>query len=138
MKLLLTMATVMMINMHAIPPIPEPPEPPAPEPYEILGEYTVTAYCPCEICCGDYSDPARPRTASGTIATEGRTCGADWDTLGEGTIIEIEGVGERTVEDSGADWVGDRYSNKYIDVYFDTHDEAVEFGKRVCTIKIKK
>ena len=32
---------------------PEPIEEPA-EP-EYLGEWTISAYCPCEICCGEYA-----------------------------------------------------------------------------------
>ena len=38
-----------------------------------LGEYTLTAYCPCARCCGK-SDGI---TATGTLAAEGRTIAVD-------------------------------------------------------------
>ena len=35
-----------------------------------LGEFRITHYCACSICCGQYADGI---TAKGTVATEGRT-----------------------------------------------------------------
>ena len=63
-----------------------------------------TAYCPCEICCGKWA-LNRPDgivyTASGAIAEEGVTIAADWSVYSPGTILYIEGIGERTVQDRG-------------------------------------
>ena len=43
-------------------------------PGESLGLFLVTAYCPCPKCCGKYANGI---TASGTVATEGRTVAMD-------------------------------------------------------------
>lgn len=101
---------------------------------QYLGEFVVTAYCPCEKCCGVWANPESPQTASGTRATEGRTVGADWDTLPPGTVIEIDGVGRRTVEDKPATWIIEKYDGKILDLYFDSHKEALQFGKRTCAV----
>jgi 3D (Asp-Asp-Asp) domain-containing protein len=79
--------------------------------------YKVTAYCPCARCCGK-SDGV---TASGKIAEEGRTVAADWSVLPNGTVIEIEGVGIRTVEDNGG------FRGKQLDLFFSAHEEALRW-----------
>ena len=100
------------------------------------GTYTITAYCPCERCCGQWSNPEEPRTASGTIAAAGRTVGADWDMLPAGTVIEIEGVGERVVEDRPAGWIVEKYGGRILDLYCESHEEALAFGKKEAKIWI--
>lgn len=97
---------------------------------EPLGEFTVTAYCACEKCCGRWSNMDRPLTASGEPAEEGITVGADWDTLPAGTVIYIDGLGERVVQDKPADWIVERYNRKILDVYFSSHEAALAFGKQ--------
>lgn len=88
-----------------------------------LGMYTITAYCPCERCCGkDPSDPFYGITATGTVATEGRTVAADPDVLPYGTVIYINGHAY-TIEDCGGGVKG-----KQIDLYFDSHEDALEWG----------
>lgn len=106
--------------------------------------FTVTGYCKCIVCCGVWSaeHPSRgadfeQMTASGTTPTAGRTCGADWAVLPAGTVIEIDGVGERVVEDKGAAWISERYDCRYIDLYFNTHKEALAFGKQELEVLIK-
>lgn len=81
-----------------------------------LGEYRISAYCPCEKCCLK-SDGI---TASGTQATAGRT--AAMNGIPFGTKIVIDGH-EYTVEDRGGG-----LGSKIIDIYFDTHDEALNSG----------
>ena len=80
-----------------------------------LGDWTTTAYCPCEICCGIY---ASGYTASGTLATEGRTvaCGS----LPFGTQVMIDG-NIYTVEDTGVE-------GEWIDIFFYSHDQASAYG----------
>lgn len=84
-----------------------------------LGEYRITAYCPCEKCCGSWADGI---TATGTIATEGRTIAVDPDVIPLGSIVEINGV-EYVAEDVGGAIKGDR-----IDLYFNSHEDALEWG----------
>ena len=110
-------------------PTPEPTEEPEPELIS-LGTYTITADCPCEICCGEWSNPDNPTTASGVPAVEGVTVASDWQTLPKGTEIYIDGVGTRTVQDKPAKWIVDKYDGKIIDLYFDSHQEAWNFGKQ--------
>ena len=91
---------------------------------QYLGVFTIYAYCPCAKCCGKQTGI----TASGTKATEGRTVAAD---LPFGTVVEIEGIGERIVEDRGVE-------GKVIDLFMDGHDEALKFGRKELRIRIKK
>lgn len=87
-----------------------------------LGTFTVYAYCPCTRCCGQWSGGP---TASGTMPEEGRTLAADWDVLPAGTEVYLEGIGWRTVEDTGSGIAGDK-----LDLYMDSHQEALAFGVR--------
>lgn len=106
------------------------PEPITPEPVTAyLGTYTITAYCPCSICCGKWSNPDDPRTASGTRPAELITVGADWDKLPAGTKLYIDGVGERVVEDKVAGWISDKYDGRVLDLFFYDHTDAQAFGK---------
>ena len=81
-----------------------------------LGEYRISAYCPCEKCCLK-SDGI---TASGAQATAERT--AAMNGVPFGTKIVIDGH-EYTVEDRGGG-----LGSKIIDIYFDTHEEALNSG----------
>lgn len=94
-------------------------EPEAPE-LVSLGKFTVYAYCPCEKCCGQWSGGP---TASGVMPEEGRTVAADWDVLPAGTEIYIDGVGWRTVEDTGGG-----ISGNTLDLYMKDHQAALEWG----------
>ena len=86
---------------------------------ESLGEFVITAYCPCEKCCGEYADGI---TATGTVATEGRTCAVDPEIIPLGTEIEIDGV-KYIAED-----VGGAIKGKRIDICFNDHRSAVMYG----------
>lgn len=80
-----------------------------------LGNFTLTAYCPCSQCCGAY---ASGYTASGTLATEGVTVamgGVDF-----GTKICINGH-IYTVEDRGTAY-------GHVDIFFSSHADALAFG----------
>lgn len=83
--------------------------------------FTVTAYCPCEKCCGAY---ANGYTATGEKATQGVTIAADPDVLPMGTELEIDGH-TYTVQDTGGAIAGNR-----LDLYFDSHEDALQWGVR--------
>lgn len=97
--------------------------------YKSLGEYELTAYCPCPTCCGGYADGI---TSTGTEATAGRTIAVDPSKIPYGTVIYINGI-EYVAEDCGGAIKG-----KKLDIFFDTHDEAVAFGRQTAEIFIKK
>lgn len=115
-----------------------PEETETPEPKRTyMGEFTVTAYCSCEICCGEWANN-RPNgivyTASGAVAEEGVTVGASWDVIPKGAHIEIEGLGERIVQDRPADWIVEKYEGRILDVYFSDHQRAQEYGKHTVDV----
>ena len=104
--------------------------------YVSLGEFKLTSYCACEKCCG-YWATIRPLdengdpivyTASGAVARQGVTVAADTSILPFGTVILIGGE-EFTVQD-----VGGGVDGKHIDIYFEDHQAAREFGVRYETI----
>lgn len=95
-----------------------------------LGEYRLTAYCGCSKCCGKWGEN-RPVDADGkpivytanqTIAKEGVTVAADINVLPYGTKIIIDGH-QYIVQDRGGSIKGNR-----IDIYFESHQSALEFG----------
>lgn len=81
--------------------------------------FTVTAYCPCQKCCGAY---ANGYTATGAKATQGVTVAADPAVLPMGTEIQIDGH-TYTVQDTGGAIAGNR-----LDLYFDSHEDALQWG----------
>lgn len=90
-----------------------------------LGTYKITAYCACKKCCGKSpDDPRYGITATGTRATQGRTIAADPKVLPYGTVVVINGH-EYVVEDCGG-----AIDGKEIDMYFDSHQEAREWGNQ--------
>lgn len=91
---------------------PDPPETIS------LGEYTITHYCACSKCCGK-SDAI---TATGTVATEGRTIAVDPSVIPYGTQIIIDGH-IYIAEDCGSAIKGQR-----IDIYVADHQEALSRG----------
>lgn len=89
---------------------------------------TLTAYCPCVKYCGK-SDGI---TASGTQATAGRTVAVDTRLIPYGTEISIDGK-TYIAEDCGG-----KVKGYTIDVFFNSHEEALNFGKQTKTVKIYK
>lgn len=82
-------------------------------------EFRISAYCPCSICCGRYSDGF---TATGKRA-EGRIIAVDPKVIPLHTRVEIDGLGYFYAEDTGSAIKGNR-----IDVLFANHNDALEFG----------
>ena len=92
-----------------------------------LGTFKLTAYCPCEKCCGEWADGI---TYTGTKATAGRTIAVDPDVIPLNSIVFIDGK-SYIAEDIGGAIDGNR-----IDIYFDTHQEALEFGIQSANVTI--
>ena len=85
-----------------------------------LGMFEVTAYCHCSICCGREGQP----TASGTWPEAGRTIGVDPELLPYGTEVIINGH-TYIAEDTGGAMQGN-----HIDIFMDSHEEAMQFGRQ--------
>ncbi len=94
---------------------------------ESLGTFTLTAYCPCEKCCGKTDGI----TSTGTIAEQGRTIAVDPDVIPYGTVVIING-NEYIAEDCGGAIKGNE-----IDIFFDNHEEALEFGVQYAEVFVK-
>lgn len=97
-----------------------------------LGEYTVTAYCSCEKCCGSRA-AKRPNGvvygAAGQPLVAGISVAALQENLPFGSVVYIEGIGIRIVQDTGPEAIFDRYDGKLIDVYCDSHEDAIKIAK---------
>lgn len=89
--------------------------------------YKVTAYCSCSKCCGSH---ANGYTSSGTKAVAGRTVAAP-SNLSYGTNLKINGK-NYVVEDRGGAINGNR-----IDVYVNSHSEALAWGVKYLPVEIE-
>ena len=87
--------------------------------------YKITAYCPCSKCCGKTNG----RTASGTTATAGRTVAAS-SKFAFGTKLNIGGH-IYTVEDRGGAINGNK-----IDIFVNSHAEALQWGVRYLNVSV--
>ena len=87
--------------------------------------FKVTAYCSCAKCCGKVTG----RTASGTHAVAGQTVAASGQ-FAFGTKLNINGQ-EYTVEDRGGAIQGNR-----IDIYMNSHAEAVAWGVKYLPVQV--
>lgn len=98
---------------------------------ELLGTYTVTAYCSCEKCCGKRDRPdGKIIGAAGVELTPGISVASP---LPFGTELMINGH-KYVVQDRTAGWIVDRYDGRIIDIYFASHEAALTFGKQVCEV----
>ena len=92
----------------------------------INGEtYKITAYCSCSKCCGKSTG----MTASGTRATAGKTVAAS-SKFAFGTKLNINGH-IYTVEDRGGAISGNR-----IDIYVNSHSEALQWGVKYLPVSV--
>jgi len=93
----------------------------------------VTAYCPCPKCCGEYSDGV---TACGHKIRPGDTFVAADRRYLFGTEMLIPGYSnDQTVKvlDRGGAIKGNR-----LDVFFGSHEEALEWGVRYLEVRISR
>ena len=90
---------------------------------EPLGEFRLTAYCPCVKCCGKTDGI----TATGTTATEGRTIAVDPRVIPYGSTVTLY-YEDGTVHTYTAEDCGGAIKESRIDVFFDSHEAARAFG----------
>jgi len=106
-----------------------------------------TGYCRCQKCCGwkrnflmqpvyAYGAMEGERkklgiTASGSKAKPGRTIAADTSVFPFGTKLKVPGYGIGIVEDRGGAIKGAK-----IDLFFRTHKQALEWGRKTVTVEV--
>ena len=101
-------------------------------------EMRISAYCSCEKCCGVWAkkginSSGQRITASGYEIQEGDrfvAAPAEW---AFGTVMDISGYGKVEVKDRGGSIKGNR-----LDVYFDTHQEALNWGVQYLSVQIER
>lgn len=92
--------------------------------------FRIYHYCPCKKCCGKSpSDRGYGLTASGTIATSGRTIAVDKRVIPIGSEVEINGK-VYIAEDTGSGIVGNT-----IDIFTDSHQDAINRGTYLATVR---
>lgn len=106
---------------------------------EELGDFLVTAYCPCSICCGQYSYEVtgvmNKTGLTGDVPSEGRTIAVDPSVIPEGSWVIWDdpklGKTIRRAEDKGGAIKGNR-----IDLYFGDHQSAKNYGSQKVKVYI--
>jgi 3D (Asp-Asp-Asp) domain-containing protein len=94
-----------------------------------LGEFVITAYCGEEhhhIC----NDGDAEITSTGTKPKQGRTIAVDPDVIPYGAKVYINGE-EYIAEDCGEAIKGNR-----IDIFFDSHQDALDFGVQYANVEV--
>lgn len=84
-----------------------------------LGNYRITHYCQCNICCGPWANGV---TSTGATATTNRTIAVDPTQIPYGSKVVINGQ-VYVAEDCGGAIKGNR-----IDIYVGSHAEAEQRG----------
>lgn len=91
----------------------------------VFGYFKLTAYCSCPKCCGIWSGGP---TASGVMPTENHTVAMAGVPFGTELIINGKVY---TVEDRGTPF-------GHVDIYMESHEEALQFGVQYAKVFEKK
>ena len=92
--------------------------------YRYIGECTITAYCPCEQCCGRWADGV---TASGLPAGPGIVA-VDPDVIPLGSTVVIDGQKYLAVDTRSG------VTGNHIDICLASHEETVAHGVRTAEV----
>lgn len=90
--------------------------------YQYIGECTITAYCPCEACCGRWADGV---TATGLPAGPG-VVAVDPQVIPLGSTVIIDGQ-RYLAADTGV-------TGKRVDVCLSDHEDTVAHGVRIAEV----
>lgn len=100
-----------------------------------LGEFKLTAYCSCSRCCGKWAE-CRPEGivygASGEELIAGYSVAVDTSVIPYGTVLVINGQEYEAMDCGGA------IKGKRIDIYFNEHEDAVQFGVQYADVSIRE
>lgn len=94
--------------------------------WDTIENVRVTYYCPCRKCCGQN---AQGITATGTVATEGRTVAVDPSVIPLGSEVEMFGH-VYIAEDTGV-------TGYTVDIFLDSHDECIRRGIETITVHVR-
>ena len=100
---------------------------------EPLGEFKLTAYCPCAKCCGKTDGI----TSTGTLAAEGRTIAVDPRVIPYGSTVTLY-YEDGTVHTYTAEDCGGAIKENRIDVFFSSHDAARAFGVQSAMVYVEE
>ena len=90
--------------------------------YQYIGECTITAYCPCEECCGRWADGL---TATGLPAGPG-VVAVDPEVIPLGSTVIIDGQ-RYLAADTGV-------TGKHVDICLPDHEDTVAHGVRIAEV----
>ena len=99
-----------------------------------LGMFKLTAYCPCTLCCGKWADNRRNDIVYGAIGEElkeNHSIAVDPNIIPYKTEVVINGHTYKA-QDCGGGIKGNE-----IDIYFENHNEALEFGVQYAEVFMK-
>lgn len=89
-----------------------------------LGTFKLTAYCPCYECSKGWGR----MTSSGKTAQPHHTIATDPSVIPEGTRVVING------ETYVAEDIGSGVSGNHIDIFYESHSAALDFGIRYAEV----
>ena len=99
-----------------------------------LGNFKLTAYCSCKLCCGKWANNRPNGVVYGAIGEElkeGYSIAVDPTVIAYRTEVIINGHTYKA-QDCGGAIKGNR-----IDVYFEDHQTALEFGVQYAEVYVK-
>ena len=97
-----------------------------------LGSFEITAYC-TGTCCSSGTGI----TASGTVATVGRTIGVDPNVIPLGSTVKIV-FEDGTEHIYKAEDTGSAIQGNIIDLLLESHESALQFGRQTCRVYIEE
>ena len=111
----------------------EPVKEPAEETFWMdLGSFEITAYC-TGTCCSSGTGI----TASGTVATVGRTIGVDPNVIPLGSTVKIV-FQDGTEHIYKAEDTGSAIQGNIIDLLCESHESALQFGRQTCRVYVEE
>lgn len=99
-----------------------------------LGNFKLTAYCSCSLCCGEWANNRPNGIVYGAIGEElkeGYSIAVDPKVISYKTEVIING---RTYK---AQDCGGGIKGNEIDIYFEDHNDALDFGVQYADVFIK-
>lgn len=99
----------------------------------IYDECVTTAYCSCEICCGEWAVNRQGPVvgAAGRELIPGYSVAADVNVYPLGTELEIDGQIYRV------DDVGGGVNGYHLDIYCSNHEEALNYNTGLVRVRRK-